>query len=203
MAVFDYSRLRARLDEYATARWPAERLAVIVDEHERDTCYRTIGARLGVSKNACISQGRRIGLPLREVGKNGSRKDRARTTPKARAQRPAPPPKPVRPPVPSVLDLRHERRAEVKAALALDALHVGLISDLGPNQCKWPIGDPKAAGFGFCGRLRGGGSYCACHQAAAVDRAVTAQSHRGGIERLAALAQGAPRRVSARTGAWA
>lgn len=203
MAVFDYSRLRARLDEYATALWTVERLTVIVDEHERDLCFRVIGARLGVSKSAAISQGRRIGLPLRKDGRNGSRKDRARTTPKARAARPVAAPKPPRPPVPSALDLRHQRRPEVQAALALTALHLGRISDLGPNQCKWPVGDPKAADFGFCGRLRAGGPYCCDHQKAAVDRAVTTQSHRGGIERLAALAQGAPRRVSARTGAWA
>ncbi len=24
--------------------------------------------------------------------------------------------------------------------------------DLGPTDCRWPIGDPRSAGFGFCGR---------------------------------------------------
>lgn len=157
MAVFDYSRLRARLDDYATDRWPAARLAVIVDEHQQETCFRAIGARLGVSKNAVVSQAHRIGLPCR---------------PKRNGQS---------------LKPRPARRAEVKAALALSALHRGLISNLAPHTCKWPVGDPKAADFGFCGRPRGVGPYCCDHQGAAVDRSVTTKSHRGGIDRLAAL----------------
>lgn len=199
MAVFDYSRLRARLDEFATDRWPAARLAVIVDEHQADTCFRAIGIKLGVSKNACISQAHRLGLPDRPKRNGQSLTPRRQRAPRTADRRPAPKPQPPKPPVPSPLDRRHARRAEVKAALALTALHRGLISDLAPNGCKWPVGDPKSAGFGFCGRPRAGRSYCACHQTAAVDRTVTAQSHRGGIERLARL----PRRPSSITGAWA
>lgn len=199
MAVFDYSRLRARLEEFATDLWPAARLAVVVDEHEQGTCFRTIGARLGVSKNAVISQGRRLGLPHREVGWTTARELRAREVRKARVRAARPAPAPSKPPAPSKLDLRHARRAEVKAALALTALHRGLISDLAPNGCKWPVGDPKSAGFGFCGRPRAAGPYCTCHQGAAVDRSATTQSHRGGIERLARV----PRRTSSITGAWA
>lgn len=194
MAVFDYSRLRARLDDYATERWPAARLAVIVDEHQQETCFRAIGARLGISKNAVVSQAHRIGLPCRPKRNGQSLKPRP-----ARPGRTVVKPKPPKPPVPSALDLRHARRAEVKAALALSALHHGLISDLAPNSCKWPVGDPKAADFGFCGRPRGRGPYCCDHQGAAVDRSVTTKSHRGGIDRLAAL-EG---RASSITGAWA
>jgi len=40
------------------------------------------------------------------------------------------------------------------------------LAALGAHACKWPIGDPKAADFSFCGRLANG-SYCPSHQAAA------------------------------------
>jgi len=203
MSGFDYASVRTRLAHYETATWSAARLGVIVDEHERDTSFRRIGEKLRVSKNACISQARRLGLPIRHAGLYSAKSNKARARIKtARPQRPVQPPKP---PKPTVLDRRHERRAEVQAALTLPALHLGLISGLTPSQCKWPIGDPKAAGFGFCARPKvETGPYCACHQSAAVDRSATTQSHRGGIERLANLALRRPSQAaSSITGAWA
>lgn len=35
---------------------------------------------------------------------------------------------------------------------------------LGPGDCRWPVGDPQAAGFFFCGAEKfGQESYCAAH----------------------------------------
>ena len=35
---------------------------------------------------------------------------------------------------------------------------------LGAHMCKWPIGDPSADTFTFCGkRIDGDGSYCVGH----------------------------------------
>lgn len=34
---------------------------------------------------------------------------------------------------------------------------------LGGCMCKWPIGDPQHAGFGFCGRRADDGPYCPSH----------------------------------------
>jgi GcrA cell cycle regulator len=39
--------------------------------------------------------------------------------------------------------------------------------DLGPRQCRWPIGDPTDDDFCFCGERVAGGSYCAQHTAIA------------------------------------
>lgn len=40
--------------------------------------------------------------------------------------------------------------------------------DLEPNQCRWPIGDPKDGNFGFCGcKAEPGSVYCAEHAAMA------------------------------------
>jgi GcrA cell cycle regulator len=38
---------------------------------------------------------------------------------------------------------------------------------LGAHTCRWPIGDPKAQDFSFCGRLANG-PYCPAHKAQAV-----------------------------------
>lgn len=44
--------------------------------------------------------------------------------------------------------------------------------DLKSHMCRWPIGDPVEAGFGFCGR-KTDGTYCEAHQARSVDRTST------------------------------
>ncbi len=38
------------------------------------------------------------------------------------------------------------------------------ITTLMPDDCRWPIGDPQAAGFHFCGKHKQEGrSYCEFH----------------------------------------
>lgn len=40
------------------------------------------------------------------------------------------------------------------------------LCDLNPDQCRFPIGDPREEGFGFCGKpVISGESYCAEHHA--------------------------------------
>lgn len=42
------------------------------------------------------------------------------------------------------------------------------LAELKPNQCRWPIGDPRDKNFGFCGcKMEPGQTYCAEHHAAA------------------------------------
>jgi GcrA cell cycle regulator len=44
--------------------------------------------------------------------------------------------------------------------------------ELRPGMCRWPIGDPKREGFGFCGQARlEGVSYCSRHAMVAFRRA--------------------------------
>jgi GcrA cell cycle regulator len=35
--------------------------------------------------------------------------------------------------------------------------------DLTDNMCRWPVGDPLAENFGFCGHPKAKGSYCCYH----------------------------------------
>jgi hypothetical protein len=38
------------------------------------------------------------------------------------------------------------------------------MTTLMPDDCRWPIGDPQADGFHFCGKPKQGGrSYCEFH----------------------------------------
>jgi GcrA cell cycle regulator len=118
-----------------------------------------IAALLGkVTRNAVIGKVHRLGLAGR---KTTSRKSVPRRTsprcsglrqPPARFVRPAtsllpPPPPPA-------------------AALMLP------LRQLRGDQCRWPVGDPREAGFGFCGcRKAAGVPYCAYHAAIAYNPA--------------------------------
>lgn len=47
---------------------------------------------------------------------------------------------------------------------------VGRVTDLAAlprRACRWPIGDPKAAGFSWCGAAAPLGPYCQDHRARA------------------------------------
>jgi GcrA cell cycle regulator len=119
----------------------------------------------GVTRNAVIGKLHRLGV----AGRAGA------SPPDGGA--------PTRPPVSRLAPTpsqRSARRLRPRAQLPAPSLCVpapiasegpplvaGLLS-LGPHACRWPIGDPAASGFGFCGRpAEGAGSYCAGHRARA------------------------------------
>jgi GcrA cell cycle regulator len=64
------------------------------------------------------------------------------------------------------------RQAEPRAPrVAFEVAATANIHTLTEHGCRWPIGEPDQAGFGFCGRLRAGaGSYCAGHTPMATRR---------------------------------
>jgi GcrA cell cycle regulator len=41
------------------------------------------------------------------------------------------------------------------------------LEDLPNRACHWPLGDPQAADFAFCGRRAATGPYCPAHAAVA------------------------------------
>jgi GcrA cell cycle regulator len=110
----------------------------------------------GVTRNAVIGKVHRLGLSGRAV-------------PSA-PTRPAPTSIPRSP--------RRVAAPRVKPAVRLTLLAApaeappegpGLVPSLtmlGAHACKWPIGDPKASSFSFCGRLANG-PYCPAHKAQA------------------------------------
>jgi GcrA cell cycle regulator len=58
------------------------------------------------------------------------------------------------------------------------------VTMLGAHVCKWPIGDPKADGFTFCGRLAHG-PYCPTHKAQAFRPGTAWRADRDPVIRLA------------------
>jgi hypothetical protein len=55
------------------------------------------------------------------------------------------------------------------------------LAELSPNACKWPIGDPMAEDFGYCGQPRAGGrgAYCPEHAAVAWPGATNRETRAG------------------------
>jgi len=105
----------------------------------------------GVTRNAVIGKIHRLGL---------SGRDTPSRTPRAAGIRNAWPMRPVRPP-----PLPRAPRAVVSAPVDHPPEGPGLVAamtGLGAHVCKWPIGDPKAEGFSFCGQPAEG-VYCAGH----------------------------------------
>lgn len=59
---------------------------------------------------------------------------------------------------------RTRRRPVGPLDVPFDVSPTATLSTLSEYGCRWPIGEPGADGFGFCGRLRAErGAYCAGH----------------------------------------
>ena len=120
-----------------------------------DLSAALIAKRLGVTRNAVLGKIHRLGLS----------KPRASRPPGARTPEPRP--------------SRLERRCAVVRATAAERvarspappdLGPGLVphlEDLPRRACHWPLGDPQAADFAFCGRRAETRPYCAAHAAIA------------------------------------
>lgn len=116
-----------------------------------DLSAATIARRLGVTRNAVLGKIHRLGLS------------------KPRRPRPpaiAPPPRPGKP-RPIAPAARPPASAPVRTPTKLTAeIGRGLVArleDLPTRACHWPLGDPQAADFTFCGRRAETGPYCPAH----------------------------------------
>lgn len=113
----------------------------------------------GITRNAVIGKVHRLGLSGRA----------APSQPQRTATKPARPvgtlPAPLRRPEAAPAGVAV---APVKATAAFRCEEPGsaTVLTLGAHMCKWPIGDPGADGFSFCGRRTGAeadGPYCGEH----------------------------------------
>lgn len=116
-----------------------------------DLSAAMIARRLGVTRNAVLGKIHRLGLsqprrPRPPAIAPPAR--RAKSRPIAPVAR-APASAPVRTPP--------KLAAEVGPGL------VARLEDLPPRACHWPLGDPQAADFTFCGRKAEAGPYCPAH----------------------------------------
>jgi GcrA cell cycle regulator len=111
----------------------------------------------GITRNAVIGKAHRLGLTGRpspiKAGSVGSSRPRVR---RPRVERPSVP----RPP----LAAAPVRRFEPVQVEPVEEVPGATILTLTDRLCKWPIGDPRAADFHFCGRASIDGlPYCNEH----------------------------------------
>ncbi|MGO9984631.1 MAG: GcrA family cell cycle regulator [Rhodomicrobium sp.] len=128
-----------------------------------------IAHRLGkVTRNAVIGKVHRLGL--------GGRANQSRKRTAARPRALFPPPAPSRKSRPQPCarqDCQPRKNAAPKRPPVLPELgpppdRLITVQTLSELTCRWPIGDPKMAGFHFCGRAkREGRPYCGHHAAIA------------------------------------
>jgi GcrA cell cycle regulator len=142
--------------------WNDERITELTRMWREGLSASQVARQLGgVSRSAVIGKVHRLGiagrsLPSRPRNSGGRPANAVRASPGRalrkpvlhRAPRPAPPP-----------------------TMAFEVPATATILTLVEDSCRWPIGNPDEAGFGFCGRPRlGGGSYCQGHGSMALRR---------------------------------
>jgi GcrA cell cycle regulator len=137
--------------------WTDERVATLKKLWTEGLSASQVARQLGgVTRNAVIGKIHRLGLSGRACP---SPPRRARTLRPARpVGRRATPPRPL-PPAPAA-----PRAARPACEAPEGPGAVADLTGLRGHVCKWPIGDPKAPGFSFCGALvEGDGPYCPAH----------------------------------------
>ena len=122
--------------------WTEERVEQLKELWSEGLSASQIANKMGgVTRNAVIGKVHRLGLA-------------GRATPAA--------------PKPKVVKAPPTEPVNRGSSLSLESLYLGddrpTVSTIGSNQCKWPIGDPAAEDFHFCGQPTASGKpYCAYH----------------------------------------
>lgn len=142
-------------EEMRQTTWTAENVETLKSLWAQGESAGTIARRLGCSRSAVIGKKDRLGLPWRATA--------SRTKAGRRRKRPSqvrqPRPELYQPPTIPSFPLPSERPRHG----APDPLMLG-VHDLTISSCRYPIGDPLHADFGFCGHQRiAGMSYCEHH----------------------------------------
>lgn len=125
-----------------------------------DLSAALIAKRLGVTRNAVLGKIHRLGLSKpRGARSQPVRVPACRPVRRARSSRSARAAGPIS--AASRDSDGHPSPPEVGPGL------VRRLEDLPRRACRWPLGDPKADDFAFCGRAAERGPYCAAHAAVA------------------------------------
>ena len=137
----------------AAATWTAERIEQLRNFVVTGLTCSQIAAEIGVTRNAVIGKIHRLGLsPARPAGAP------ARSSPpRARSPRFSPQSRLFR-----LIDAQTPCIAPEPAPI--DSAQRCSLLEIAQDKCHWPIGDPHAADFAFCGNEAVTGfSYCAGH----------------------------------------
>jgi GcrA cell cycle regulator len=154
--------------------WTADRVQILVDLWAQGLTAKAVATRLGgVSRNAVLGKLFRLGLS--KTGRETAAAPATRTAaPQARASSPRrlrvygpsvyvePAPRPPR----AVIPFRDEPSGRCT------------VLSIGIAECRWPIGEPGALDFSFCGALAAEGPYCPAHSAIAYQPATGSAAKR-------------------------
>jgi GcrA cell cycle regulator len=137
------------------ATWTAERIEALRACVERGMTCSQIAAAIGVSRNAVIGKIHRLGL---SSGRPAGAATRATCPPRARHSRGPTQRRLLR------LAYAHAPLEEIMSDIAVVSTHPCSLIDIDTHQCRWPIGDPAASNFLFCGNdAIAGFAYCVGH----------------------------------------
>ncbi len=149
--------------------WTEERVAELKKLWAEGHSASQIAKRLGsVTRNAVIGKVHRLGLSGRATPSRPVKRPPRLARPKpqaaprqAQAGRAAPGQMALREPMATPAPVEALENIEPRRLPNGDMVTVMTVKD---SMCKWPIGDPADASFGFCGRESCAGSpYCAEH----------------------------------------
>jgi GcrA cell cycle regulator len=139
----------------SSGTWTPERIAQLKSCVERAMTCSQIAAAIGVSRNAVIGKIHRLGL---SSGRPAGAPARANCPPRARHPR--------GPTQRRLLRLAYAQVAldEILSDVVVISLRPCSLLAIAAHQCRWPIGDPAATNFLFCGNdAIGGLAYCVGH----------------------------------------
>jgi GcrA cell cycle regulator len=133
--------------------WTTERIALLKDRIEAGLSCGQIAREIGVSRNAVIGKANRLGLSRFKSVTSGQRQRMARNIAGSR----------VATQHRTLLELWAKPHLAFADAPGDGASRCSLV-ELQQWHCRWPIGDPTAENFGFCGNKPiDGVPYCAAH----------------------------------------
>lgn len=137
------------------ATWTAERIEQLRSFVVTGLTCSQIAAEIGVTRNAVIGKIHRLGLsPTRPAGAP------ARSCPpRARHPRLSPQRRLLR-----LIGAEAPSLAAAAEAAPIESTQRCSLLEIAQGKCHWPIGDPQAADFAFCGNEAiTGFSYCVGH----------------------------------------
>jgi GcrA cell cycle regulator len=142
--------------------WTTERIAQLRSFVDSGLTCSQIAAEIGVTRNAVIGKIHRLGL---SPGRSAAAPARS-CPPRARRPRLSAQSQLLRlvyTDAPRAKDCAPDR-AGAEPVSSVDDAHRCSLLDLAQGKCRWPISDPGAADFAFCGNDAAAGfSYCAGH----------------------------------------